>query len=101
MNTFFKTTLLGSVLTIAGIGAASAQTDFNPVRPVGQAVDAIVTAPLAIVGAPLGAESVYEGRSAYSPGIGAPRTEPEAFYNETDETGKPTGITENPSDMGN
>ena len=86
-----KTSLaLGAALLTAGVGGAAAQT-----APV-DALGAIVTAPLGIIGAPL-AQSEYPNRGVYE-GRSVRRvpTSPDAFYNESDERGDRSGDRENP-----
>ena len=97
MTNFFKVTLLSSALLGASLGVASAQGYYAPGPGPVDTLGAIVTAPLAIVGAPFGAGPVYEGRSAYEgPMMNRRPTEPSAFFNGTDETGHSSGLAENP-----
>jgi hypothetical protein len=108
MKSITKSTLLASMLVLAGVGIAPAQTvsaspDATPLSPDavnpepigpggGSILSPIPAAPGAVFGAPFGPGPMYAGRSVWRP-------DPGAFYNENDETGNPTGRKQNPASI--
>jgi hypothetical protein len=106
MRKTIKTALLASALLAGGTYAASAQTVYRQ-QPLpgetGTPAD-IVTVPLgiagAVVAAPFEGRSAYEGGPMYIQGDYQHRNEPGAAPGGVSETGRKSGVAENPQDIG-